>query len=233
MNGQGTLLATASDKGTIIRVFSVPQAEKLYQFRRGSIPSSIYHMSFNLSSTLLCVSSASETVHVFRLDLPSPPSSEKTSMDVRRRFASESPTSTSPPSSPHGPGEKDGHETARTHHGTLGSMIRFSSQTVGKTFASSVGGYLPLAVTEMWEPTRDFAFVKIPRDPGGSSTSSSSSPSSSSSASNGGRPVKSVVAMSSSQPQIMVVTSQGYFYVFALDMEKGGEGVLMKQLSYV
>ena len=230
MNGQGTLLATASDKGTIIRVFSVPHAEKLYQFRRGSIPSSIYHMSFNLSSTLLCVSSASETVHVFRLDLPSPPSSEKTSTDLWRRLASESPTSTSPPSSRDGRDEKDGQLAARTHHGTLGSIIRLSSQTVGKTFASSVGGYLPSAVTEMWKPTRDFAFVKIPREPGGASTSSSSS---SSAIANGGRPVKSVVAMSSSQPQLMIVTSQGHFYVFGLDMEKGGEGFLMKQLSYV
>jgi autophagy-related protein 18 len=67
LNSEGTLLATASETGTIIRVFSVPRGQKLYQFRRGTYPSTIYSMSFNLSSTLLCVSSTSDTVHIFRL----------------------------------------------------------------------------------------------------------------------------------------------------------------------
>jgi autophagy-related protein 18 len=31
----GSKLATASEKGTVIRVFSVPQAKRLFEFRRG------------------------------------------------------------------------------------------------------------------------------------------------------------------------------------------------------
>ena len=31
----------------------------------------------------------------------------------------------------------------------------------------------------------------------------------------------------------MVVTHEGVFYVFSIDMEKGGEGVLVKQYSWV
>lgn len=53
LNSEGTMLATASETGTIIRIFSVPRGQKLYQFRRGTYPSTIYSMSFNLSSTLL------------------------------------------------------------------------------------------------------------------------------------------------------------------------------------
>ncbi|KAI9886143.1 MAG: autophagy protein [Watsoniomyces obsoletus] len=209
MNGEGTMLATASDKGTIIRVFSVPQAEKLYQFRRGSIPSSIYNMSFNLSATLLCVSSATDTVHIFRLGATQGESKE---------WHAQSPTSASPPGTASSGKDEEDASGGRKHNGTLGSMLRRSSQTVGKTFASSVGGYLPTTITEMWEPARDFAFVKIPKEgvPGQQASS---------------RPLKSVVAMSSSRPQIMVVTSEGSFYVFGIDMEKGGEGVLMKHLS--
>ena len=105
------------------------------------------------------------------------------------------------------------------HNGTLGSMIRRSSQTVGKTIAASVGGYLPATVTELWEPSRDFAYIKIPK--------------ANNSGSAGARPVKSVVAMNNSRPEIMVVTSEGSFYLFGVDMEKGGEGVLMKQYSCV
>jgi autophagy-related protein 18 len=96
-------------------------------------------------------------------------------------------------------------------------MIRRTSQMMGKNVAGVVGGYLPQAVTEMWEPMRDFAFIKLPK--GGMGMNST------------GAPLRSVVAMSSSSPQVMVVTSDGGFYVFSIDMENGGEGVLVKQYS--
>ena len=38
LNNDGTLLATASETGTIIRVFSMPSGSKLFQFRRGTYP---------------------------------------------------------------------------------------------------------------------------------------------------------------------------------------------------
>jgi autophagy-related protein 18 len=61
------MLATASEKGTVIRVWSIPGAEKLYQFRRGTREAKIYSINFNLVSTLLAVSSAHDTVHIFKL----------------------------------------------------------------------------------------------------------------------------------------------------------------------
>lgn len=67
INNEGTLMATASSKGTIIRVFSIPSGKLLYQFRRGSRPSTVYSICFNSTSTLVCVSSASQTVHIFKL----------------------------------------------------------------------------------------------------------------------------------------------------------------------
>jgi len=61
------MLATSSEKGTVIRVWSIPNAEKLYQFRRGTREAKIYSMNFNLVGTLLAVSSAHDTVHIFKL----------------------------------------------------------------------------------------------------------------------------------------------------------------------
>jgi len=61
------MLATASDKGTVIRVWSIPGAEKLYQLRRGTREAHIYSITFNTMSTLLAVSSAHDTVHIFKL----------------------------------------------------------------------------------------------------------------------------------------------------------------------
>ncbi|KIH44376.1 hypothetical protein ANCDUO_25599, partial [Ancylostoma duodenale] len=34
-NSDGTMIATASTKGTVIRVYSVPQGTRLFEFRRG------------------------------------------------------------------------------------------------------------------------------------------------------------------------------------------------------
>lgn len=220
LNGDGTLIATASDKGTIIRVFSVPDGHKLYQFRRGSIPSRIYSMSFNTTSTLLCVSSSTETIHLFKLSHPgqSPDGSSPSSPTTRQGTLSHSSPSQSPEADDMG--EESGSEVAmRKHNGTLMGIIRRTSQNVGSSFAARVGGYLPKGVSEMWEPTRDFAWIKLPKAnqaAGGNGNTG---------------PLRSVVAMSSNTPQVMVVTSDGNFYVYSIDLAKGGEGTLTKQYS--
>src|ERR1700722_16600665 len=67
INSTGTLLASASEKGTVIRVWSIPGAEKLYQFRRGTREARIYSINFNVVTSLLAVSSAHDTVHIFKL----------------------------------------------------------------------------------------------------------------------------------------------------------------------
>ncbi|KAF4120979.1 autophagy-related protein 18 [Geosmithia morbida] len=248
LNNDGTLLATASETGTIIRVFSVPKGQKLYQFRRGTYPSKIYSMSFNLSSTLLCVSSTSDTVHIFRLGAPpghstpagapiEPPGSPRQDRWSRdRSFDDGNSPSNSAAGSPHSdapgrggsssPANNGGSQGHRRQSGSLGSMIRRSSQIMGRGVVGVVGSYLPHTVTEMWEPLRDFAFIKIPR-----SSSGSSSPNVSRIAGAGGAPPRSVVAMSSSSPQVMVVTSDGGFFVYNIDLENGGEGILVKQFS--
>ncbi|ODM17943.1 Autophagy-related protein 18 [Aspergillus cristatus] len=220
LNSDGTLLATASDKGTIIRVFSVPDGHKLYQFRRGSMPSRIYSMSFNTTSTLLCVSSSTETIHIFKLSPQSqaPEGSSYSPGGYDRASISQSSTLT-PESDDMGDERSPSDFASRKHNGTLMGMLRRTSQSVGSSVAAKVGGYLPKGVSEMWEPARDFAWIKLPKPkqgPGGAASSG---------------PLKSVVAMSSNTPQVMVVTSDGNFYVFSIDLSKGGEGTLTKQYS--
>jgi len=67
-NDDSTLLATASDKGTVIRVFSLPHLTKMFTLRRGSYPAIIYSICFAPDSSQLCVSSNHDTIHIFKLE---------------------------------------------------------------------------------------------------------------------------------------------------------------------
>jgi len=150
------MLATASDKGTVVRVFSVPDAKKLWQFRRGSQSARIFNINFNLMSSLLALSSDSSTIHIYRLDSTSASrnQAEPTSPaleDTRSPTPSEAPSSSSPPP---GAGNLPPANSAT-------SSLRRRSYHIGKGFVGGVSGYLPRSVSEMWEPQRDFAFIKL------------------------------------------------------------------------
>ncbi|KAJ3748107.1 WD40 repeat-like protein [Lentinula detonsa] len=201
INSTGTLLATSSDKGTVIRVWSIPGAEKLYQFRRGTRETKIYSMNFNTVSSLLAVSSAHDTVHIFKLARGKEGSNNE-------KLSSPSPSSDSVDTVEDG--VDGGYEAfiEKKKNGGVSSSLRKRSLQVTKTLSHSMGGYLPNTLTEMWEPSRDFAFLRLP-------TSGA----------------RCVVALSGTMPQVMVISSEGYFYSYNIDLENGGECSLIKQYS--
>jgi hypothetical protein len=141
---------------------------------------------------------------------------------------------------------------------------------------AAVGSYfIPDAITEIWEPQRDFAFAKLapgskgfhslcaigggPGAPSASSSSILSNATSSSTASAtsatpsisspttfsgqmstsaaGGEPIPGGAGGSGGGGgtpfQLMVVTSAGYFYQYGIDMENGGECMLLKEFSFL
>lgn len=72
-NHNGSLLATASLKGTVIRVHQLPAAGTVFTLRRGSYTAVIHSMAFSpggYDPELLCVSSSHGTVHIFKLAAP-------------------------------------------------------------------------------------------------------------------------------------------------------------------
>ncbi|EAU83049.2 autophagy-type protein 18 [Coprinopsis cinerea okayama7 len=263
INSTGTLLATTSEKGTVVRVWSIPGAEKLYQFRRGTREAKIYSMNFNVVSSLLAVSSANGTVHIFKLGKQGSSSNADS-----KSLTSTSGGRKSPPDS------LDGRESINTNNsevvggyeafaadkkerasGGASSFLKKKGLGVAKSLTSSdesvvalfawldscmdpvagwvigldltgrvrldrasyrlssVGGYLPNSITEIWEPVRDFASLRLP------------------SAGSGGGSVRSVVALSGTMPHVMVISSEGYFYLYSIDLENGGECALLKQYS--
>ncbi|DBA92074.1 TPA: hypothetical protein ACH3X1_015806 [Trebouxia sp. C0004] len=66
----GKLLATASERGTLVRVFSTTDGSKLQELRRGADPARIFSIAFSRGDIpeFVAVSSDKGTVHVFNLD---------------------------------------------------------------------------------------------------------------------------------------------------------------------
>jgi hypothetical protein len=73
LNQDGTLLATASERGTLLRVFSTHTGKLQYEFRRGAERAVIQSIAFNPTSTFLACTSDKGTIHVFKLGTPGTP----------------------------------------------------------------------------------------------------------------------------------------------------------------
>ena len=65
LSGDGTKVATASSKGTLIRIFDTSNGSKLFELRRGAERVDIYSLSFSRQNDWLAVSSDKGTIHVF------------------------------------------------------------------------------------------------------------------------------------------------------------------------
>lgn len=64
----GARLATASARGTLVRVWDAVARVLLHELRRGSDAADVYCINFNPSATLVCCVSDKGTLHVWRAD---------------------------------------------------------------------------------------------------------------------------------------------------------------------
>eukprot|EP00794_Sanderia_malayensis_P012859 gene12859-14184_t len=67
LNQLGSKAATASEKGTLVRVFETKTKRQLMELRRGADPASLYCINFSADSSYLCASSDKGTIHIFAL----------------------------------------------------------------------------------------------------------------------------------------------------------------------
>lgn len=68
LNYNGTLIATASDKGTLIRIFNSLNGTFLQEVRRGTEKARIFSIDFYSSNSKIVISSERGTVHVFNIE---------------------------------------------------------------------------------------------------------------------------------------------------------------------
>lgn len=67
LNNQGTMVATCSVQGTLIRIFSTLNGSLIREFRRGLDRADIYEMAFSPRGTKLAVISDKQTLHIFQV----------------------------------------------------------------------------------------------------------------------------------------------------------------------
>lgn len=66
INHDGTLFATASESGTLIKIFSTANGEKKFELRRGTSTNRIHDISFSWDGKYLaCCSENNGTIHIF------------------------------------------------------------------------------------------------------------------------------------------------------------------------
>lgn len=71
LNSDGSRIASASEKGTLIRIWNCHTGEPIRELRRGMDRAEIYCIAFNAQSTFLACSSDKGTVHLYSLTNPS------------------------------------------------------------------------------------------------------------------------------------------------------------------
>mmetsp|Transcript_1640 Transcript_1640/g.2877 ORF Transcript_1640/g.2877 Transcript_1640/m.2877 type:complete len:417 (-) Transcript_1640:213-1463(-) len=72
LNVDGSRIASASEKGTLIRIWDCFTGDPLRELRRGMDRADIYCLCFNPSSSFVACSSDKGTVHIFSLDGATP-----------------------------------------------------------------------------------------------------------------------------------------------------------------
>lgn len=148
LNSNGTLFATASTKGTIIRIFNTITGNKIHEFRRGSYSALIHKLTFNLNSSLIVATSDTETIHIFRL-LPE----EDLTNDLNKDDEAQDENNE---------GEDDADDTEER---IIPRSVNSSSKVEPRRHASitdRIYQNLPKNISSILEPQRDFAFLRIP-----------------------------------------------------------------------
>jgi WD40 repeat protein len=81
LSPKGDMVATASEQGTLIRLWSFPSCAKIVEYRRGVDPAVVFSLAFSPNGMILAATSDKSTLHIF--DLPGPAAAQVADPDPK------------------------------------------------------------------------------------------------------------------------------------------------------
>ncbi|KAG2497893.1 hypothetical protein HYH03_004159 [Edaphochlamys debaryana] len=198
----GKRLATASEKGTLVRVWNTADGQLLQELRRGADPAHIYSLALSRNCDWLALSSDKGTVHVFALSSQVAVGAPGGKGEAQRSDSGEDLAAGAGPGSQGGEAGKGSGATPPRQNPT--------------SFLSIVKGYVPaIPLPKYFSSEWSFAQFRVHEEP----------------AEGGGAagPPASIVGFGSEPHTIVVVTGGGSFYKVRFDPVKGGS---CSQLAY-
>ncbi|KAL2649193.1 hypothetical protein R1flu_017321 [Riccia fluitans] len=203
----GRLLATASTKGTLIRIFNTLDGTKLQELRRGADRAEIYSIAFSPSGQWLALSSDKATVHVFSLRVAAGTddmrATDTQGEAIPKKQNKYLVTSLGGSGNSSGGGLKSSGSGSGNGNGSPvagSSPLSFSSGNPGSSL-SFMKGVLPKYFSSEWS----FAQYRLPEE------------------------TKAIVAFGPAKDTVIIVGTDGSFYKCEYDPVNGGE---MKQQEY-
>lgn len=193
LNFDGTKLATASEKGTLIRIFDTSSGKLMQELRRGADRAEIYSIAFNYNSQWLAVSSDKGTVHVYSLGKDKKDDKEKKEQDDK--------TDSSVSEVIKGPSqsgvEQEDIESKQQSGGSGGAAAGGAVVEKAKGNPTSSFSFFKSILPKYFASEWSFAQFRVPD-------------------------VRTVVAFGSEKNSIIVVSADGLFYKATFDPDKPG-----------
>jgi len=241
ITSHGTMIASASDQGTVVKILNSADGQCIYELRRGTIGTQISSITFRSDNRFVVVGSSNPTIHVFKLDTLGSAIAAGQSMVIAKaqkifgKLSEWAATANSPvlesvlamaPPLVTGdyPSQPGGYSRGSSISGPPSSSV------------SAIGGVVP----KYFQSSRSFATFRIPDFEAPSALSSVLSATSGSSSSLDLRVVKSSPIcgpiVSFSKPNhVVVIHYNGLMYEFSFDDSKtdgGQEGVFLGACAY-
>lgn len=185
--------------GTVIRVFCTKNGQKVHEFRRG-VKRCVHIASLNFSScsNYICVSSNTETVHIFKIDMKAVEEAERQGCVGNNSDGENSGSSTS--------------STSSTDTTSSGDSLELKSESTSSRwsmgyFTKAMTSYLPSPVSDVLTQDRAFASVQL---------------------SQAGLRHQCVVTKLEKETKVLAACEDGFLYVYNFDDAKGGECSLIR-----
>jgi len=175
LNYDGSIMATASDKGTLIRLFLTNTCSFVQEFRRGKDKAIIRDICFSKNNKLIACSSNKGTVHIWNMDNKLKEIQKESNEDNVQENKNEKD-------------EKDENIVPENHKSFLAGLPNFFS-----------GGFFK----SEWS----FANVRI-------------------------KDSNSICCFGEDNSTIIIISSQGNYYIADIDLKKGGDCVIKQKIEF-